>query len=64
MIAGRMVFEKDRVQTLDEPALASLARASAARIDAATADSRLLAEAASVVVRGFCRGQCRPYSDT
>jgi guanine deaminase len=58
MIAGRMVFADDRVLTLDEPALRARATEAAARLDTASAETRLMNEAASLVVQSFCRDAC------
>jgi 5-methylthioadenosine/S-adenosylhomocysteine deaminase len=62
MIAGQMVFADDRVLTLDEPALHAQARAAARRLDAANHDTRLMAEAAGVIIRSFCHATCMAHS--
>ncbi len=62
MIAGRMVFSDNRVLTLDEAALASRARAAAARLDAANTETRVMAEAAATIVRSFCHAACTSAS--
>jgi guanine deaminase len=61
MIAGRMVFENDRVQTLDENTLRQRADAAARRISEATAEARLMNAAAAEVVKTFCRAQCAAH---
>jgi len=62
MIDGRMVFAQNRVLTLDESALAAQARAAAVRLDAANEDTRLMADAAAVIVRSFCHAACAAHS--
>jgi guanine deaminase len=59
MVAGAWVFREDRVLGLDEPALRDAAQAAADRLDAANAEARTQAAAASAVVRSFCLGACR-----
>ncbi|MEP2920683.1 MAG: amidohydrolase family protein [Sulfitobacter sp.] len=62
MIDGEYVFANDRVLTIDEAALAARAHEAAARLDGATAETRLMNEAASAVVTSFCRAACAaPY---
>ncbi|WP_245749214.1 amidohydrolase family protein [Jannaschia pohangensis] len=61
MIAGRLVLAGDRILTLDEAELSRRARDAAARIDAASLDVRVMNEAASHVVRSFCRAQCAAH---
>lgn len=63
MIAGRMVFADDRVLTLDEAALHAQAREAALRLDAANHDTRLMAEAAGVIIRSFCHAACTAHPD-
>ncbi len=58
MIAGDYVFANDRVLTLDEATLAIRAHDAAERLDTANADTRLMNEAASVVVKSFCGAIC------
>jgi guanine deaminase len=58
MIAGDYVFANDRVLTLDEASLAIRARDAAERLDEANADTRLMNEAASAIVKSFCRVNC------
>lgn len=58
MIAGRYVFSDGRVLTMDEASLARRARDAAARLDTANMQTRLMNEAASVVVQSFCRATC------
>ncbi|WP_380055068.1 amidohydrolase family protein [Falsihalocynthiibacter sp. SS001] len=58
MIAGEYVFANDRVLTLNEAALAVRAHDAVERLDTANAQTRLLNEAASVVVQSFCRATC------
>lgn len=58
MIAGDYVFADDRVLTLDEDALRLRAQEAAARLDSANAQTRLMNEAAAVIVQSFCRANC------
>lgn len=62
MIAGRYVLANDTILTLDEGALAARARDVAARLDHANAATRLMNEAAALVVQSFCRGNCDGYA--
>ncbi len=58
MIAGNYVFSEGRVLTMDEASLTRRARDAANRLDAANLQTRLINEAASVVVQSFCRANC------
>jgi len=62
MIAGRYVLANDRILTLDENALVARARTVAERLDHANAETRLMNEAAALVVQSFCRGNCDGYA--
>lgn len=56
LVAGRVVVERGRVTTVDEPALRRQAAAAAERLDARNADGRHLAEALRPWVSAFCCG--------
>jgi guanine deaminase len=58
MIDGHYVFANDTVLTLDEADLARRAEAVATRLDAANAETRVMNEAAALVVQSFCRANC------
>ncbi|MFU8863865.1 MAG: amidohydrolase family protein [Rhodobacterales bacterium] len=64
MIDGQIVLRDNRILTLDEPALARQARAAAARLDAANADTRVTSEAAALVIRSFCHAACTSHTHT
>lgn len=58
MIAGRIVFAETKITTLDEAALQRAAEDAALRLDAANHDTRLLTDAAGLLVRSFCHTSC------
>lgn len=61
MIAGRIVLAEDTVLTLDEAALQRAAQDAAERLDAANHDTRLLTDAAGLLVRSFCHATCTAH---
>jgi len=61
MIAGRIVFAENKVLTLDEAALQGAAQDAAQRLDAENHDTRLLTDAAGLLVRSFCHTSCAAH---
>jgi len=58
MVAGNYVFADDRILTLDENALRDRALEAQHRLDTANNHTRLMNEAAAVIVQSFCRANC------
>jgi guanine deaminase len=61
MIAGRIVFAGNRVLTLDEAALHRAAQEAATRLDTENHETRLLTDAAGLLVRSFCHATCTAH---
>lgn len=61
MIAGKLVFSGGKVLTLDEAALRQAAQDAAQRLDAANLETRLLTDAAGLLVRSFCHASCTAH---
>ncbi len=61
MIAGDLVFAGGKVLTLDEAALQQAAQDAAQRLDAANLETRLLTDAAGLLVRSFCHARCAAH---